>query len=76
MLVYISKLPKMNRDVESEGPYALILAPTRELAIQIHEDVCSEIRGRERRMVKNESLCCCCCCCVCACDKCGCVSVC
>jgi superfamily II DNA/RNA helicase len=39
MLVYISKLPKMTKELEADGPYALILAPTRELAIQIHEDV-------------------------------------
>lgn len=43
MLVYISKLPKMTKELESEGPYALILAPTRELATQIFEDVCKKL---------------------------------
>ncbi|XP_039115413.1 DEAD-box ATP-dependent RNA helicase 21-like isoform X1 [Dioscorea cayenensis subsp. rotundata] len=38
MLVYISKLPPMNEDSEAEGPYALVLAPTRELALQIEEE--------------------------------------
>eukprot|EP01120_Amphizonella_sp_Union-15-10_P015330 TRINITY_DN786_c0_g1_i4.p1 TRINITY_DN786_c0_g1~~TRINITY_DN786_c0_g1_i4.p1 ORF type:complete len:811 (+),score=227.65 TRINITY_DN786_c0_g1_i4:64-2496(+) len=40
MLVYIKKLPKMNSKNASDGPYALILAPTRELALQI-ESECS-----------------------------------
>lgn len=38
MLVYISKLPPMTRDIEIDGPYAVILAPTRELASQIAEE--------------------------------------
>jgi len=29
MLVYISKLPKMTREMEADGPYALVLAPSR-----------------------------------------------
>lgn len=43
MLVYISKLPRMTREIEADGPYALILAPSRELAIQIHEDVSDQL---------------------------------
>lgn len=35
MLVYISHLPKLDDDNRHLGPYALILAPTRELAQQI-----------------------------------------
>ena len=40
MLVYLMKQPPMkgNPDVEAEGPYAVILAPTRELTQQIEEE--------------------------------------
>lgn len=40
MLVYIDTQPKMlgNPEVEAEGPYSVILAPTRELAQQIEEE--------------------------------------
>jgi superfamily II DNA/RNA helicase len=38
MLVYIEKQPAMlgNPDIEAEGPYSVVLAPTRELAQQVH----------------------------------------
>ncbi|KAI4153235.1 MAG: hypothetical protein LQ340_002444 [Diploschistes diacapsis] len=35
LLVYISDLPALNEMTKNDGPYALILAPTRELAQQI-----------------------------------------
>jgi ATP-dependent RNA helicase DDX23/PRP28 len=35
MLVHILALPKLSRKVASAGPYALVLAPTRELVLQI-----------------------------------------
>ncbi len=37
MLVYIEKQPKMlgNPEIEAEGPYSVVLAPTRELAQQV-----------------------------------------
>lgn len=38
MLVYISKLPKMTLETEIDGPYALIMAPVRELALQIEQE--------------------------------------
>jgi len=38
MLVYVSKLPKMTNDIEADGPYALIMAPTRELVLQIEQE--------------------------------------
>lgn len=38
MLVYISDLPKLTEENMSDGPYALILAPTRELAQQIEQE--------------------------------------
>jgi len=38
MLVYISKLPPLTPLTEVDGPYAVILAPTRELAQQIEEE--------------------------------------
>lgn len=38
MLTYISKLPPMTEENEAEGPYAVVMAPTRELAQQIEEE--------------------------------------
>ena len=35
MLVYIMKQPVMTEEVATDGPYAVIMAPTRELAQQI-----------------------------------------
>lgn len=35
LLVYISELPALNEMTKNDGPYAIILAPTRELAQQI-----------------------------------------
>jgi len=35
LLVYISELPRLNEMTKNDGPYAVILAPTRELAQQI-----------------------------------------
>ncbi|KAI9591501.1 P-loop containing nucleoside triphosphate hydrolase protein [Syncephalis fuscata] len=38
MLMFISELPKLNEENQMHGPYALILAPTRELALQIEQE--------------------------------------
>jgi ATP-dependent RNA helicase DDX23/PRP28 len=38
LLVYISNLPKINKFNAADGPYALILAPVRELVQQIEEE--------------------------------------
>jgi superfamily II DNA/RNA helicase len=38
LLCYISDLPKITQENMAEGPYALIMAPTRELAQQIEEE--------------------------------------
>uniref|UniRef100_A0A251RM05 Putative helicase superfamily 1/2, ATP-binding domain-containing protein n=1 Tax=Helianthus annuus TaxID=4232 RepID=A0A251RM05_HELAN len=38
MLTYISRLPPISEENEAEGPYAVVLAPTRELAQQIEEE--------------------------------------
>ncbi|EOA39144.1 hypothetical protein CARUB_v10012078mg [Capsella rubella] len=38
MLSYISRLPPMREENQSDGPYALILVPTRELVKQIKEE--------------------------------------
>jgi ATP-dependent RNA helicase DDX23/PRP28 len=38
MLVYISKLPPLTGNRIQDGPYALVLAPTRELALQIESE--------------------------------------
>jgi len=38
LLTYISKLPPMTEEIEAEGPYAVVMAPTRELAQQIEDE--------------------------------------
>ena len=38
MLAYIMELPRMTDEVATKGPYALVMAPTRELAQQIEEE--------------------------------------
>ena len=38
LLVYISELPSLNELTKNDGPYALILAPTRELVQQIENE--------------------------------------
>lgn len=38
MLVHIASMPRMTREIALRGPYALILAPTRELALQIEAE--------------------------------------
>ncbi|KAH8551768.1 P-loop containing nucleoside triphosphate hydrolase protein [Umbelopsis sp. PMI_123] len=38
MLVYINDLPKLDESNMADGPYSLILAPTRELAQQIEQE--------------------------------------
>ncbi|KAI8056557.1 P-loop containing nucleoside triphosphate hydrolase protein [Syncephalis plumigaleata] len=38
MLMFISELPKLDEENQMNGPYALILAPTRELALQIEQE--------------------------------------
>lgn len=35
MLVYIMNQPKMTEEIAQNGPYAVVMAPTRELAQQI-----------------------------------------
>ncbi len=37
--MYILGLPKMNAQIAENGPYAIVLAPTRELVQQIHAEV-------------------------------------
>ncbi|KAJ4951465.1 hypothetical protein NE237_028297 [Protea cynaroides] len=37
-LTYISKLPPMSEENEAEGPYAVVMAPTGELAQQIEDE--------------------------------------
>lgn len=38
MLVFISELPKLDDSNSANGPYAIVLAPTRELALQIESE--------------------------------------
>ncbi|WCJ41568.1 Pre-mRNA-splicing ATP-dependent RNA helicase prp28 [Euphorbia peplus] len=38
MLAYISRLPLISEDNSGEGPYAVVMAPTRELAQQIEDE--------------------------------------
>ena len=44
MLMYILTQPEMTEQVAAEGPYALVLAPTRELTQQIEEETCKLAR--------------------------------
>jgi ATP-dependent RNA helicase DDX23/PRP28 len=57
MLFYIKKLPPISPALAADGPYALIMAPSRELALQIEQEamkfsafcsvrVCSIVGGR------------------------------
>ncbi|KAM7501000.1 hypothetical protein LguiA_025414 [Lonicera macranthoides] len=39
LLTYISRLPPMSEENETEGPYAVVMAPTRELALQIEKEI-------------------------------------
>ncbi|KAF9622918.1 hypothetical protein IFM89_035151 [Coptis chinensis] len=45
MLTYISRLPPMSEENEAEGPYAVVMAPTRELAQQIEDEASIEEQG-------------------------------
>jgi ATP-dependent RNA helicase DDX23/PRP28 len=38
LIAYLSSLPSVDSKEINDGPYAMILAPSRELAIQIHEE--------------------------------------
>ena len=38
MLSYITRLPPISEENEAEGPYAVVMAPTRELAQQIEDE--------------------------------------
>ncbi|KAI7836834.1 hypothetical protein COHA_009335 [Chlorella ohadii] len=53
MLVYIQAQPPMlgNPEIEAEGPYAVVLAPTRELAQQIEEETRNLAHYTEFRVV-------------------------
>ena len=42
MLTYIMKQPVMTEVLAAEGPYAVIMAPTRELALQIEVGLCED----------------------------------
>ncbi|KAJ3188500.1 DEAD (Asp-Glu-Ala-Asp) box polypeptide 23, partial [Irineochytrium annulatum] len=47
MLVYISELPPLTDENRFHGPYALILAPTRELAQQIEQETVKFCKGMD-----------------------------
>ncbi|KAK9802687.1 hypothetical protein WJX73_005873 [Symbiochloris irregularis] len=51
MLVYIMNQPVMTEEVATDGPYAVIMAPTRELAQQIEEEAGKLAHYTEYRMV-------------------------
>ncbi len=40
IIAYLSTLPPINSDTAEDGPYGLIITPTRELANQIYSDFC------------------------------------
>ncbi|PRQ24712.1 putative RNA helicase [Rosa chinensis] len=45
MLTYISRLPPISEENEAEGPFAVVMAPTRELAQQSEEETSIEEQG-------------------------------
>jgi len=47
MLEFMLELPELNQVTSADGPYALILAPTRELAQQIFEEASKLIRNTQ-----------------------------
>ncbi|KAM7259182.1 hypothetical protein ACFE04_014923 [Oxalis oulophora] len=51
MLTYISRLPPMSEENEAEGPYAVVMAPTRELAQQIEEETMKFAKFLDIRVV-------------------------
>jgi ATP-dependent RNA helicase DDX23/PRP28 len=51
MLTYISKLPPMTEEIEAEGPYAVVMAPTRELVQQIEDETVKFARFLDIRVV-------------------------
>lgn len=53
MLAYIMKQPLMrgNEEIEAEGPYSIIMAPTRELAQQIEEETVKFAQFLDYRVV-------------------------
>lgn len=51
MLVYIMKQPVMTEEIAAEGPYAVVMAPTRELTQQIEEEAVKMAANTEYRIV-------------------------
>eukprot|EP00242_Pyramimonas_sp_CCMP2087_P002236 CAMPEP_0198230128 /NCGR_PEP_ID=MMETSP1445-20131203/114493_1 /TAXON_ID=36898 /ORGANISM="Pyramimonas sp., Strain CCMP2087" /LENGTH=776 /DNA_ID=CAMNT_0043910635 /DNA_START=98 /DNA_END=2431 /DNA_ORIENTATION=+ len=51
MLAYIRKQPPMDETNEAEGPYSLVMAPTRELAQQIEEETVKFAHFMDYRVV-------------------------
>ncbi|MFS7979632.1 putative RNA helicase [Helianthus anomalus] len=51
MLTYITRLPPISEENETRGPYAVVMAPTRELAQQIEE----ETRGANEPSYSNSA---------------------
>ncbi len=51
MLVYIMKQPKMTEEIAAEGPYAVVMAPTRELTQQIEEEAVKMAANTDYRIV-------------------------
>ncbi|KAL5705372.1 RNA helicase [Ranunculus cassubicifolius] len=51
MLTYISKLPPLTEKNETDGPYAVIMAPTRELAQQIEQEAVKFARYLDIKVV-------------------------
>jgi ATP-dependent RNA helicase DDX23/PRP28 len=51
MLAYIRRQPPLDESNESDGPYALVMAPTRELAQQIEEETVKFAQYMDYRVV-------------------------
>eukprot|EP00914_Ancora_sagittata_P028911 GHVO01057049.1.p1 GENE.GHVO01057049.1~~GHVO01057049.1.p1 ORF type:complete len:825 (+),score=185.62 GHVO01057049.1:32-2476(+) len=51
LLMYVKSLPVLNDETSQDGPYCLVLAPSRELAIQIDEETRKFAKFCQRRTV-------------------------
>jgi ATP-dependent RNA helicase DDX23/PRP28 len=51
LINFLMKMPAIKDDLISDGPYSIIMAPTRELAIQIEEEFRKLVRDSHLRSI-------------------------